>query len=296
MLTREAMSPLAGLRHDNTHHPKIEGKEIKAVPYLVLPFARKDLLGAVKADMDGPFTTRRPYEITEGWRYSQAEESVHGIKIHGAVDYHAPYGTPIAAPCDGFAIASYHSMPITDRKGNIKTKDGKKLYVGLGNFIQIYNPQQNRYVALAHFSDIQDSIPFSTPTYDTETNIWTPTNHILTIAELTNPHNPAVVRVKQGDPIGKLGVSGLRWGYDDYIKGAERPILIDPLKYKSWDEPHVHFEEMYRAGGPKYAYRDAYDLYRTGAKYPTHATRKIHIGPEPLFHLNESELPKFADE
>jgi murein DD-endopeptidase MepM/ murein hydrolase activator NlpD len=286
------MSPLSRYRHGIVHHPVVEGVEVPPVPYLTLPFAQESLIQSVRACGDRSFSSRRLYDVTEGSFYTKAETRIHGIRVHGGVDYHAPYGTPIVAPCDGFVLpASYHSFPLTDERDRPRMLDGKELYFGLGYFVQIYNPEVNRFVVLGHLSDIAKGISFSPPIFDEGS--WNPTNHTLKIEELKD--HPAVVSVKQGDEVGRLGFSGLRYGYEDYYAGEKRPVQIDPTKQVSYDEPHVHFEEYFRdqTNGRKGWQRDPYDIYLTARNYPT-PTRRRPMGPEPLFHIGKDGLPVFA--
>lgn len=273
-MSKEAQS-FSTKRHNKFHHPIIEGEELSANPYLYLPF----------------FSSVDNYEITEGWMYSRNEKRIHGYTVHGAVDFHVPYGTDVAAPCDGLAISSYHSFPLLDKDKKIKTLDGKELYFGLGYFIQIYVTGINRYIQLGHFSEIDKSIPFSIPTFENGT--WNPTNHSLKPDEL--PDNKMVIRVRKGQLLGKVGFSGLRWGYDDYTEGATRPVSLDTTRFNSYDEPHLHFEEMGRdSDGKKGWQRDPYAIYLTARNYPT-PTRNRKIGEEPLFIIDDNGLPVFAD-
>lgn len=285
------MSPLSQYRHRVVHHPIVEGQEVQPTPYLTLPFARATLIESVKSYGDKSFNAKRLYDVTEGSFYSRAETKIHGYKIHGGIDYHAPYGTPLVAPCDGLAMASYHSFQLTDEQDKPRMLDGKEIYFGLGYFVQIYHPETNRFVVLGHMSDVDPAIPFSLPVFDE--GDWNPTNHTLRIEELGS--HPAVVNVQRGQEVGKLGFSGLRHGYADYREGEIRPVQIDPTKLKSYDEPHVHFEEYFRdqTNGRKRAQRDPYDIYLTARNYPT-PTRHRPMGPEPLFHIDENGLPIFA--
>lgn len=268
---------LSQRRHYKIHHPFINDRIIEPIPYLTLPFGKEDF-------------SKSTYSITEGWRYSRQEQKIHGYAIHGGIDYQAPYGTVIVAPCDGYAISSYFSFPIKNGD-SVKRIDGKQVYFGLGYFVQIYNPEVNRFVVLAHLSEVDPSIPFSLPTF--KDNIWAPTSHNLKINELTD--HPYVVQIKRGDVIGKLGYSGLRWGYEEYIEGSSRPVVIDETKCISFDEPHVHFEEYWRDQKTevKGYQRDPYDIYLTARNYPT-PKHKALIGREPLFILGSDGLPIFA--
>lgn len=259
------------------HYPIIEGKEVPADPYLTLPFREADLEGQ--------------YDITEGWRYSQEEHAIHGFVNHYAIDIAVPFGTQVVAPADGYAMSTYQTFWIKNDDGTTRTYQGKPLRFGLGNFVQLYVPSVNRFVQLGHLSDVDPAIPFSLPIADGED--WTPTNHTLKIIELQN--HPMVVKVKKGQFLGKVGYSGLAFGYEDYEAGATRPVQIDPKTQKSWDEPHVHLEDFYRdqSTGLKIANRDPFGIYSTRIDYPT-PTRKGIRGRNPLFSMGNNSLPGFA--
>ncbi len=262
-------------RHNKFHHPEINGTVIESKRYLTLPF----------------LSSTGQYQITEGWMYSKAEKAIHGARVHGAVDFHVPYGTIVVAPCDGLAISSYHSFPIKVENGQTKQLDGKDIYFGLGYFVQIYVSEIGRYVQLGHLSEIDDSIPFGIPKL--EKGVWNPTNHILKPEEMEN--NPIIVKVQKGQILGRVGFSGLRWGYDDYQETASRPVLLDISSFTSYDEPHLHFEEMGRDDeGKKGWQRDPYDIYLTARNYPT-LTRGRPIGEESLFIIGNNGLPVFPD-
>jgi len=267
------LSWLAQKRHDKFHHPN----GLVAEPYLTLPFLQKDLCGGV-------------YDIMEGFRYSRAEQSVHGRRLHFGLDFAVPYGTPVVAPCDGLAVASYHSILVRNKDNTIKLHQEKFLGYGLGYFVQIHVLGKNRIVQLGHLSNLNASIPFSVPV-ETSKGEWSPTNHQHSEKELLN--NEWVVPVKTGGLLGWVGYSGMRWGYDDYKTGYDRPMVINPQEKVSYDEPHVHLEEGKRdTDGVKVDQRDPEDIYLTARNYPT-PIRHRKLGPEPLFYCKDG-LPIFA--
>lgn len=270
MIEKPELSWLAQKRHDKFHHPN----GLVAEPYLTLPFDQKDLV----------------YDITEGFRYSRSEQKLHGGILHCGIDFAVPYGTPVVAPGDGIAIASYHSVFVRDKDGNVKLYEDKFLGFGLGYFIQIHLKGLDRIVQLGHLSNIYSEIPFSQPV-EIRKGEWMPTNHQSSYRELS--HNNMAVPVKTGDLLGWVGYSGMRWGYDDYEKGSVRPIIINPQEKVSYDEPHVHMEECKRnQKGEKVEWRDLEDIYMSAKHYPT-PTRYRVLGPEPLF-FTKNGLPILA--
>jgi hypothetical protein len=192
-------------------------------------------------------------------------------------------------------MSSYFSFPIRESDGSIHKYLSKEVYFGLGYFVHMYNPQVKRLVTLGHMSEIDSAIPFSIPIYDKTKDIWKPINHQVLAEDI--PSHPLWVKVKRGQIVGRLGFSGVRWGYDEYAPDASRPTVPDPNVYSSYDEPHVHFEDATRdrITGKKIWQRDPYDIYLTHGNYPTHK-RKRNIGKESLFLLNSQGLPLFADE
>jgi len=278
---------LSRRRFENAHRVEINGKVVEPVPYLTLPFLSSDV---------------RSYDITEGWRYSRNEHAIHGHRGHAGIDFAVPYGTPVVAPCSGFAISSYFSFPILEDSKELKLLDGKPIYFGLGYFVQIYNPEVQRFFQLGHLADIDPDIPFSLPVYESSADRWSPTKHDLLISEILNPRNANVVLVETGQPLGSVGYSGLRWGYDDYEEGSKRPVVIDPVGRVSWDEPHLHTSDYYRKNDgtrAPFAWRDGLSNYLTWSRYPTpnRQGKDTFIGPEPLYFISEETgLPIFADE
>lgn len=256
--------PLSEQMYQDFHHDP--------VPYLTLPF---------KPGVN--------YEVTEGWIYSDEELAIHGGNpIHGGVDLHAPYGTEVVSPVDGYAMSSYHTEWIREGrdpkeevkddneeyKKPIKLYQGKPMREGLGYFIYIYVPIVNRFIELGHLSDIDPAIPFSPPVYNPKTDGWDPTNYQFMISQIDI--NTNIVPVKKGQVIGKVGFSGLALGDSDK---------------ESWDEPHIHFEEFYidQETGQKGWQRDPYALYDTFERYNIGK-----MGLSPLWLLDQNNLPQFT--
>ncbi len=267
-------------RHDRFHYPTVEGKEVPAKPYLTLPFRESDIKG--------------DYDITEGWIYSKEEQAIHGFTEHMGIDIAMPYGTPVISPVDGYAMSSYHTFWVDN---------GSRLYkkmpvrLGLGYFVQIYVPSVNRFLQLAHLSEIDQAIPFSPAEEQPGIDLsYNPTNHNLPIDQLKG--SSAVMQIIKGQSLGKVGFSGLAWGVkyeDEYALGRDgRPIYPDP-PIRSWDEPHVHFEEFWRdqSTGEKTARRDPFGIYSTAEDYPTPYRRGVQ-GIDPLFLMQGNNLPQFS--
>lgn len=267
------------------HHPTVQEKTVEPRQFLSLPFVRADI--------------QKGFNISEGWLYSHEEYKIHGKPVHNGVDFDVPYGTDVVAPCDGYAISSYHLAWVaeTDSKGLYAPRlyKDKPVRLSLGYFVQIYVPAEaappfGAFIQLAHLSDIDKSIPFSKPTRVAD-NLQ-PTNHKLTVEEIL-AGNPMVVKVQKGQTLGKVGYSGLMHGLqEDYDGKSDRPVVYKEGDLKSWDVPHLHLETFITRdpNGNKLGLRDIFDIYSSRDKYPT-LTNKKGLGVEPLVFLDQNGLP-----
>jgi len=273
------------------HKPLYPGATcaLEPIPYIKLPLRNADLSHSQIRPSQPGIGTKIDYSISEGWYYSK---NIFGFG-HGAVDFKLPYGFPVAAPCEGYAMSSYHSYPLTDNKGDILVRNGIKIGLGIGYFVQIYNPQRDRFIQLGHLSNIADKMPFSVPIRSG--NKWLATGHLLNREEMLRGNNQNLIYVKAGETVGFVGYSGLT-NEEDYKEGYKRPYLIDPNKVFTWSIPHVHMDEFQRnfQTGKKNWRRDPYDLYSKKGRYPTH-TNTLSIGKDPLFLTDENDRPYFAD-
>lgn len=275
------------------HHPKYPGEITPLEPqaFLNLPFTKQSLTrGQVRPGVYEPIE----YDISAGWFYSKEIREVFKRTFgHSGIDYVLPYGHEVVAPFDGYAMSSYDSYPFEDSVGRIRTYKGINLHIGVGYFVQLYNPEQNRFVQLGHLSNTMEKIPFSMPVR--RGSRWTATSHTLTPEEIMAPGNTRVVFVKRGEPVGFVGYSGLTHE-EDYIVGYERPYVIDPKHMPTWSFPHIHMDEFYRnyKTGQKDWRRDPYDIYMKKEYYPTHSNT-MPMGREPLFKTDQNDRPHFAD-
>lgn len=268
--------------HESLHAPVVHGKKIEAIPYLTLPFHQSDV--------------KNGYNIYQGFIYSADELKIHkGNPVHGGVDFELPYGTSVVAPADGYAMSSYLSVWLKDEetKQN-KLYQGKPIRMGFGYFVRMYIPQTDRFLDLAHLSDVDSKIPFSPP--EKKEDGWYPTNYDMELSLWTS--SDKAIFIKRGTVIGKVGYSGLGWGEEEEWKdGAIRPVITDQNVFKSWDKAHIHFEEFSidfkkKAKGWQ---RDPYGIYDTFDYYPT-PKRHTNMGKNPLFILGKDNLPKYSDE
>ena len=224
------------------------------------------------------------YKISEGWVYSKKENEIHGKINHFAIDFTLPRGDKVFAAASGWAIASYYRFLIVDSetKKLLIFKD-RPLGFGLGFFVQIYHTEVDRYTQYGHLENVSPRIPFARPRRMRD-------GRLIPIGHKVSPDRYPAYRktiwVEKGEVIGFIGDSGLTWGYDDY---PQRP---DPLKFPSWDETHLHFEEFARdKTGRKIGQRDPYDVRKTYQFYswPGHMRT---LGPNLLWEKVEQGLPK----
>lgn len=271
--------------HNANHYPiekdSIEkGRRIPARPYLTMPLSE---------------AVGNGWWVSEGWELSKREKAIIGDRKHGGIDIAAPYGAKVVVPVDkAYAMSSYWTYPLLDKKtGKPMVHEGKPIGFGYGNFVQLWVPRFNRFIILAHLSEIDPEIPFSIPTATSE-NGWYPTNHTIPATQI--PHSPHYVKVTLGQVIGSVGCSGLSWPYDPAYHGEENaPTFADRLAYPSWDEPHIHMEECGRdKDGNKENLRDPWAIYGTDEYYPSPNRLNQPIGKDPLFLLGSDGLPKFA--
>ncbi len=237
--------------------------KVRSLPverYLSLPFAQQS------------------HRVSEGWFYSRAENKIHGLWGHAAVDFELPRGTDVLAAADGWAMSSYHRRPLFDKNGKVLLYRGKKVEMGLGWFVQIYHPEAGRYTLYGHLEEVAGQISYS-PARRLENSIITPSNLKVPLGKMEK--HKRFIWVKRGEKIGKVGDSGLGLGYDDF------PNRPSPEEFPSWDEVHLHFVEFTRnpKDGSLSAPRDPYDIYWLGDKYPDSENKENakYVGPKVLW-------------
>lgn len=228
---------------------------------------------------------RQTYKVTEGWRYSQAEQKITGLVGHGGIDFKLPRGTGVLAAAPGWAISSYFGY-FLKKEGKPVFYKNKPLGFGLGYFVQIYHPETKLYSAYGHLEKIAEVIRFHQPRR-IRANVW-PVGHKILPENL--PKYKWATWVERGQVIGFVGDSGLAWGYEDF---PQRP---DPRKFPSWDEVHLHFEVFKRVGNrKKKQYFDPFGIKGEGKDYPDFFRKGKQLGVKSpvLWILDEKGLPKF---
>lgn len=222
--------------------------------------------------LEGP----KPPAITETWLYSAGERSIHGFVNHGGIDFALPRGTPVYAAADGYAITSTH-LSLLDH-----TYSGKSVGFGLGEFVQIWHPDQEVYTSYSHLSKVSTKIPYFEP--DCEDDFCDP-KVVYQEPEFSEDEG---LFVRRGTLIGYVGDSGLSWGYEEEPQ-ERRP---DPDDFPSWDETHLHFE-MYTRDTTRFLKSRRYDpfgIYGRLDQYPIAA----YSNPNSLWQVDSNGHPVFA--
>lgn len=230
---------------------------------------------------------KQKYQVTEGWKYAEAEQAIHGMGGHGGVDFALPRGTKVFAVLDGWAVASYFFYPVKNHEGRPLLYKEKKVGMGLGYFVQIYHPEADLYTSYGHLESSVPSIKFRKPRKVGK--IYWPVGHKIDPQKLKD--YPWATFVKKGEVIGFVGDSGLTWGYQDY------PVRPDPKEYPSWDETHMHFEVFTRLGSKKKKkYLDPYGIKGEAKDYPDSYRKGLEMGIKGpvLWILDKDGLPKFT--
>jgi len=232
---------------------------------LFIPVILQDLFWQPQPFLSLPFNQGTKFKITEGRRYSEEEKAIHGYSLHYGIDYALERNSPILAPADGVAIASFHLAFASKLGGSAvwnadeaRQYQGKFVGFGLGNFVQLWCQEQKVYVQLTHLERVAESIPFYKPTK--RGNGWDPTVLYQSVEQIIKVGKP----VKRGDVLGFAGDSGCSWGYLEE-PGKSRPAS---KQYPSWDEVHVHLEVFQRGQG--YGKKMRFDPYGLDDQAPAY--------------------------
>lgn len=215
------------------------------LPFLYLPFGKKWMTN-----------------IEEGWLYSEKEKAIHGYETHYGIDFSLPLDTPVLAPADGYALGTYHFA----YSAKNQFYDNKRVGFGLGNMIEIYFPEHDLFVSLAHLNRFAETVPFVQPRKIEKNGLttWSPDILYSSIEE----KRKLSTAVKHGQVVGFVGASGLTLGYEET---PNTPIQSD---HNPWDGFHLHLE-VYRRTLDKgywmktiridpYGFYGGEDLYRRG--------------------------------
>lgn len=236
-----------------------------------------------------PFSSDTAYRHSQGWGYQEREAAFLGTPDHPAHDFAAAEGTRIYAPRGGYVFRSFQQAIYTV-KGKPLRPRGKQVYYSLGRFVQIYDPELDIYLLLAHMKTTNNKVPFVRPRQ-------TGPEYYPTVLQ-AKPDE--LIRhcqwIRQGEYLGTVGVSGLGWGYH------EKPDYV-PISRPSWDPvgPHLHLEVFGRRwkegeGMVKAIRFDPYGLYTDDLEM--YARFDLgEITPTPpgnMWELDRRNRPRFA--
>lgn len=208
-------------------------------------------------------------EIGSGYCYDHSHNSndaIHGVEDHKAIDFDAPIGTPIYAPADGLALATYSEFLLGEENSTgvfvPRQYRSKNVYFGSGLIIQIWHGK-GRYTQFAHLHDTAPTIPYFEPIVDTQTGDLKPAHLRDSVDQYGR--NVKVAKVRKGDFIGHTGVTGIGWGrrcYEDWLANK---------KYTHYDDPHLHFmvfgKRVPRSRNAS-AVWDPFGIYGKASQYP----------------------------
>jgi hypothetical protein len=249
------------------------------------------------------------YLITEWWRYSTGEISIHGLVNHGSVDYAVPYGTPVYAPTDGWIHAWYYNTTLW-AVGQRQMYQGKTLNYGLWYWVQIIRPNPQDpfntdkiiFIQLAHLSrfspSVAQTIQWLPYIYDAGEDAIKINNYSLSSQDLKDiirgKSVSHIIPIKQWDLIGYVGNSWLEQWEEIGSWYIPRPHIKNP--HNSRDEPHIHISIYKRSldGSKKRgSVQDPYKLQTTAEKYPTHINWLV-LTSWHLFKSSDGKLPDYA--
>ncbi len=249
------------------------------------------------------------YLITEGWRYSIEETSIHKLVSHGSVDYAVPYGTPIYAPTDGWIHASYYNTTLW-AVGKRQMYQGKTLNYGLWYWVQIirpdpqdpFNTDKITFIQLAHLSrfspSVAETIAWLSYIYDAGEDAIKINNYSLSsqdLADIVRGKSVShIIPIKQWDLIGYVGNSWLEQGEDVGPRYKPKSHIKDPRN--SRDEPHIHvniYKRSLDGSKKRWSIQDPYYLQTTADRYPTHING-LTLTSWHLFKSFDGKLPDYA--
>lgn len=222
----------------------------------------------------------------EGWYYSPEEMLIHDKALHRGIDWSVERGTPVVAAADGYAVRSFQ-LAATNEK-----YQGKTVGFSLGEFVEIWHPEQKVYTLYGHLERAADSINYVT-SVQVDADTWEPNGIYVDTATFMS----LATQVKRGDVIGYAGDSGIGWGYNDIFLSKLGHVLPRDIEEKpSWDETHVHFEVYTRTpdGRNKAERFDPYGHY----DYIDKDRNPYAAAPEPkksLWLLDTNGKPKYAE-
>jgi hypothetical protein len=209
--------------------------------------------------------------VLAGWHYDADEIAIHGINYHGAIDWALSLGSPVLAAADGYAVAFWDERWLTETTEageQPRLLNGQPMTFGQGLTVQIYHGR-GRYTQYGHLSGLSEmNIPFYDSVLDEQGNRLPHTIR----TELVREYQRAGVarKVKAGDMIGFVGVTGGAIGAMSYDRWKQIGTSFKPGDYPTYMDPHLHFVEFGRSLKSRHPLRrDPFGLYATAENYPS---------------------------
>lgn len=280
-------------------------------PFLSIPFKKQELIAQTESFGEdflethlygakytsATFGKQYPYVLSEGYIYSTSlSNRMHGVIMHGAIDYYVPYGTKIYSPVDGYVSASYNIQRSKNRQGEIRLVAGRKITYGLGFCTQIYVPEQKTFLLFGHLSSLAEAIPYLEPIKNDEGEWFArgfnlSEEHCKQIATLSR-----MSPITKGDLIGTVGVSGIHVT-NKFPASHEKPLqCIEQDETPYYGYPHLHRNTYTRsADGEKQMPLDPYDIYGSVEEYPDPSRPNLKLWENHLMLIGKDWLPLCVD-
>lgn len=205
--------------------------------------------------------------IATGFNYHPAEIALHGVKVHNAIDFDAPRGTKILAPADGYYVATYGEFALKNEDGSARTlsletalRDNPRntdvkppskvgeFPIFFGSYVIQGWHGKGRYTQFAHVDWVNPKIPYHAPV-GLKDEGGKPTGDLahskaLRASVSEYRKKSVAVRIKAGEVIGELGMTGCGWGRRclSFAKiGKDGRPDFRGVDYTYYTEPHLHF-------------------------------------------------------
>lgn len=281
-------------------------------PFLTIPFKKQELINQteefgedfIDSHFHGTeyawatFGKKYPYILSEGYIYSTSlANRMHGVIMHGAIDYYVPYGTNIYSPVDGYISASYNIQRSKNRQWEIRSVVGRKITYGLGFCTQIYVPEQKTFLLFGHLSSIAPQIPYLEPIANEEGERFArwfnlSEEHLKNIEKLSR-----MQPIKKGEFIGTVGVSGVHVTNTFPPRDGRPETVIEQDETPYYWYSHLHRNTYTRStDGEKQMPIDPYDLYGSVEEYPDPSRPTLMLWENHLMLVGEDGLPLCVDE
>jgi len=199
--------------------------------------------------------------IATGYNYTENEISIHRVGLHRAIDFDVPRSTEIINPCDGWFVATYSEVALTDPDGKPKLLSVSKAIDQNPEGADIHSPAKSgswpiyfggyvvqgwhgngRYTQYMHIDWSNPKIPYYPPIKKDNGDLaYDP----ILRSSVSNYRNTGqAVFLKAGEVIGRVGMTGCGWDQRCYESAnfgkSDRPDFSQS-DYNYYTNPHLHF-------------------------------------------------------